>query len=122
MRTMLLASAMALAFAATAINQGATAQQAPADAQALQRMQNFQTTGQSLDMELVPQTGRRADQVRRNLQRIRLPQGFQIELYAVVPDARHMAVSRNNANVFVGTRKSQMWVVVDRDKDRVAER
>lgn len=121
MRTMLLASAMALGFAANTITQGAIAQQAPTDAQALQRMQNFQTTGQSLDMETVPQTGRRADQIRRNLQRIRLPQGFQIELYAVVPDARHMAVSRNNANVFVGTRKSQMWVVVDRDKDRIAD-
>ncbi len=116
MRSMLLASAMALL-----VGTAAVAQQPQSDAQALQRMQNFQTTGQSLDMETVPQTGRRADQIRRNLQRIKLPQGFQIDLYAVVPDARHMAVTRNNANVFVGTRKTQMWVVVDRDKDRVAD-
>lgn len=116
MRSMLLGSAMALLVGTTV-----AAQQPQSDAQALQRMQNFQTTGQSLDMETVPQTGRRADQIRRNLERIKLPQGFQIELYAVVPDARHMAVTRNNANVFVGTRKTQMWVVVDRDKDRVAD-
>ena len=50
-----------------------------------------------------------------------MPPGFQITLYAVVPDARHMAVTRNNANVFVGTRKTNMYVVVDRDKDRVAD-
>jgi glucose/arabinose dehydrogenase len=88
---------------------------------ALERMQRFQTTGTALDLEQVPQTGRRADQIRRNLQRIKLPPGFEISLYAVVPDARHMAVSRNNANVFVGTRKTNMYVVVDRDKDRVAD-
>lgn len=115
MRPMLLASAAILAAAATA-----QAQQATGD-QALERMRSFQTTGTPLEMPSVPQTGRRADQIRRNLERIRLPDGFRIDLYAVVPDARHMAVSRNNANVFVGTRKTDLWVVVDRDKDRIAD-
>ena len=114
MRAMLLASAAALAWGS------AQAQQATSD-QALERMRGFQTTGTPLEAQTVPQTGRRADQIRRNLERIRLPPGFRIDLYAVVPDARHMAVSRNNANVFVGTRKTDFWVVVDRDKDRVAD-
>ena len=30
--------------------------------------------------------------IRKNLDAITLPAGFHIELYAVVPDARHMAV------------------------------
>jgi glucose/arabinose dehydrogenase len=111
---MLLASAAVLVFGT------AQAQQATGD-QALERMRGFQTTGTPLETQSVPQTGRRADQVRRNLERIKLPPGFRIDLYAVVPDARHMAVSRNNANVFVGTRKTDLWVVVDRDKDRIAD-
>jgi glucose/arabinose dehydrogenase len=112
---MLLASAAAVLFGAAA-----HAQQATSD-QALERMRSFQTTGTPLEMQSVPQTGRRADQIRRNLERIRLPEGFRIDLYAVVPDARHMAVSRNNANVFVGTRKTDLRVVVDGDKDRIAD-
>lgn len=114
MRAMLLASAAVLVFGA------AQAQQVTGD-QALERMRSFQTTGTPLEAQTVPQTGRRADQIRRNLERIKLPPGFRIDLYAVVPDARHMAVSRNNANVFVGTRKTDLWVVVDRDKDRIAD-
>jgi glucose/arabinose dehydrogenase len=38
-----------------------------------------------------------------------------------VPDARHMAVGPNAGVVFVGTRKSSMYTVTDRDKDRVAD-
>ncbi len=114
MRAMLPVSAAALVFGA------AQAQQATGD-QALERMRGFQTTGTPLEMQSVPQMGRRADQVRRNLGRIKLPPWFRIDLYAVVPDARHMAVRRNNAHVFVGTRKTGLWVVVDRDKDRIAD-
>lgn len=118
MRRSLLVSTIALTLGLWA--GGSWAQQATGDG-ALERMQRFQTTGTALDLEQVPQTGRKADQIRRNLQRIKMPPGFEISLYAVVPDARHMAVSRNNANVFVGTRKTNMYVVVDRDKDRVAD-
>jgi glucose/arabinose dehydrogenase len=39
----------------------------------------------------------------------------------VVPDARHMAVGPNVGVVFVGTRKSNVYTVTDRDKDRVAD-
>lgn len=87
----------------------------------LDRLQQFRTTGTNLDLETVPQEGRRADQLRRNLERIRLPESFRIELYAVVPDARHMAVGPSSGVVFVGTRKTRVWAVTDRDRDRVAD-
>ena len=86
----------------------------------LDRLQQFRTTGTSAQIETVPQEGRRADALRRNLERIKLPEGFKIELYAVVPDARHMAVAGSGV-VFVGTRKTRVWAVTDRDRDRVAD-
>ena len=52
---------------------------------------------------------------------MKLPPGFKIDLYAVVPDARHMAVGPNAGVVFVGTRKTNVYSVTDRDKDRVAD-
>src|SRR3546814_5784050 len=42
-------------------------------------------------------------------------------LYAVVPDARHMAVGPQGIVTFVGTRKTDVWAVTDRNKDRVAD-
>ncbi len=87
----------------------------------LEKLQDFKQTGTALEIETIPQSGPNADAIRKNLQRIKLPPGFQIELYAVVPDARHMAVGRNVGAVFVGTRKTKVWVVTDRDKDRVAD-
>ena len=93
----------------------------PGPAGNLDRLQQFRTTGTPMQMETVPQEGRRADALRRNLERIRLPDGFRIELYAVVPDARHMAVGTSTGVVFVGTRKTRVWAVTDRDRDRVAD-
>ncbi|WP_283949964.1 PQQ-dependent sugar dehydrogenase [Roseicella aquatilis] len=87
----------------------------------LDRLQQFRTTGTSAQMETVPQEGRRADALRRNLERIKLPEGFRIDLFAVVPDARHMAVGTSSGVVFVGTRKQRVWAVTDRDRDRVAD-
>lgn len=86
----------------------------------LDRLGQMQVTGADLDIEQVPQDTEYADQLRRNLEQINLPPGFQIELFAVVPDARHMAVGTNVA-VFVGTRKADLWVVTDRNRDRVAD-
>ena len=87
----------------------------------LQKLQEFRTTGTSLNIETVPQEGTRAEAIRRNLQRIKLPQGFRIDLYAIVPDARHMAVGPSTGVVFVGTRKTRVYAVTDRDKDRRAD-
>ena len=72
-------------------------------------------------MERIPQDTKYADNLRKILQKISLPDGFKIELFAVVPDARHMAVSRNKATVWVGTRKTSVWSVTDRDMDNVAD-
>ena len=87
----------------------------------LQKLQDFKQTGTALELETVEQGGQRAETIRRTLERIKLPPGFKIELYAIVPDARHMAVGTNVGVVFVGTRKTKVWAVTDRDKDRVAD-
>jgi hypothetical protein len=71
--------------------------------------------------ELVPQSGRTAEAIKRNLQQVHLPDGFKIDLYAVVPDARHMAVGPSAGVVFVGTRKNRIWAVTDRKKKGVAD-
>ncbi|HEY0352530.1 MAG TPA: PQQ-dependent sugar dehydrogenase, partial [Enterovirga sp.] len=49
------------------------------------------------------------------------PPGFKIELYALVPDARAIAVGPQGIVTFVGTRKSQVYAVTDRAKSGVAE-
>ena len=87
----------------------------------IERLQDFKTTGTDLDIETVPQGGERAAAIRRTLERIELPPGFRIDLYAIVPDARHMSVGTNVGVVFTGTRKTRFWAVTDRDKDRVAD-
>ena len=92
-----------------------------AQSDAVERMSKVQTTGTSFADELIDQTGPNAEQIKKNLERIKLPAGFKIGLYAIVPDARHMAVAPQGTVVFVGTRKVNVYSVVDRDKNRVAE-
>lgn len=111
LRTTLLASAALVA--ATGI--------AAAQTGNLDRLRQFQTTGAPLEIEEIAQEGGKADQLRRNLEGITLPPGFRIDLYAIAPDARHMAVGTNAGVVFVGTRKADAWAVTDRDRDRVAD-
>ncbi|MCK0196395.1 PQQ-dependent sugar dehydrogenase [Ancylobacter sp. 6x-1] len=99
---------------------------APAAAQSpstdnLEKLSNFQSTGASMDMETVPQAQSKIDAFNKTLAGIKLPDGFKISLYAIVPDAREMAVGPNAGVVFVGTRKNRIWAVTDRDKDRVAD-
>lgn len=86
----------------------------------LDRLSNFQTTG-TTDFTVIEQRGQMAEQLARNLENIKLPDGFKIALYAIVPDARHMAVGPQGIVTFVGTRKNSVWAVTDRDKDRVAD-
>ncbi|WP_417677348.1 PQQ-dependent sugar dehydrogenase [Roseibium sp.] len=86
----------------------------------LEKLSNFQTTGTS-EFTFVDQTGEYADGIKKTLERIKLPDGFKIGLYAVVPDARHMAVGPQGIVTFVGTRKDKVWSVTDRNKDRVAD-
>ncbi len=87
----------------------------------LQRLETMRSTGNPMTLETVPQTGPRAEAIRRNLQKVKLPPGFRIDLYALVPDARHMAVGPSTGIVFVGTRKNRIWAVTDRTRTRVAD-
>ena len=87
----------------------------------LEKLSEFKTTGAAMDIPEVPQTGPKAAAIKKTLARIKLSKGFKIGLYAIVPDARHMAVGPTTGVVFVGTRKSKMYAVTDRDKDRVAD-
>ena len=107
----LLASALAFGLAGTA----------HAGSDALKKMQSMQVTGTPLEIPLVPQGGAKAEHIRKNLESIKLPPGFKIDLFAIVPDARHMAVGRSVGAVWAGTRKSKLWVVWDRDRNRVAD-
>jgi glucose/arabinose dehydrogenase len=116
MKPLLLAAVSALVLASPVLAQPAV--QSPTGN--LERLGAFQSTGTE-EPKPIPQEGRKADAIRRNLEKIKLPPGFKIELYALVPDARHMAVGPNAGVVFVGTRKSKMYAVTDRDKDRVAD-
>ncbi len=86
----------------------------------LEKLSAFKTTGVT-EFTVIDQTGPNADAIRENLKRIKLPDGFRIDLYAIVPDARHMAVGPQGIVTFVGTRKTKVWAVTDRDKDRVAD-
>jgi len=86
----------------------------------LEKLGGFKTTGVT-EFQTVAQTGEFADGIRETLKGINVPPGFKIELYAVVPDARHMAVGPQGIVTFVGTRKTSVWSVTDRNKDRVAD-
>jgi len=87
----------------------------------LEKLGEFKTTGTAMDIPTVPQTGDRAEAIKKNLKNVKLPAGFKISLYAIVPDARHIAVGPQGIVTFVGTRKTKIWAVTDRDKDRVAD-
>ena len=94
----------------------------PAAAQQnLEKLKQFKVSGTDLNIPVVPQTGKNADAIRENLKRVKLPAGFKIELFAVVPDARHMAVAPSTNMLFVGTRKTTVWAVTDRNGDNVAD-
>ncbi len=69
----------------------------------------------------VAQDGERADALRNILPYINVPDGFEVSLYAVVPDARSMAVAPQGTVVFAGTRKDKVWSIVDRDRNRIAD-
>ena len=86
----------------------------------LEKLGQFKTTGASPNIPTVPQNGPAADAIKKHLERIKLPHGFHIGLYALVPDARHMAVGPQGIVTFVGTRKANVYAVTDRGKTGVA--
>jgi glucose/arabinose dehydrogenase len=80
----------------------------------LDKLKQFKVSGTDLNIPTVPQSGKAADAIRENLKKVKLPPGFKIDLYAVVPDARMMAVAPSTNMMFVGTRKTTVWAVTDR--------
>jgi glucose/arabinose dehydrogenase len=99
----------------------AVALPAAAQQQNLEKLKQFRVATTDLNIPTVAQTGRRADAIRANLKNIKMPPGFKIDLFAVVPDARHMAVAPSSNMLFVGTRKTAVWAVSDRNSDGVAD-
>lgn len=59
--------------------------------------------------------------IEKNLGKLNLPPGFEIDVYAEVSSARSMALGQSTGTVFVGTRGNKVYAVVDKDKDRKAE-
>jgi glucose/arabinose dehydrogenase len=86
----------------------------------LERLGSFKTTGASPKIPTIPQNGPEADAIKKNLTKIKLPPGFHIGLYAIVPDARDIAVGPQGVVTFVGTRKANVYAVTDRGRTGVA--
>jgi glucose/arabinose dehydrogenase len=105
------AAAVALAFS---LGMPAYAQQN------LEKLKQMKVASTDLNIPLVPQTGKNADAIRANLKFVKLPPGFKIDLYAIVPDARHMAVAPSTNMLFVGTRKTTVWAVTNRNSGDMA--
>ena len=55
------------------------------------------------------------------LDKIKLPAGFKIEVYAEVKDARSMTISPDGT-LFVGTKKDKVFAIPDRNKDGKADK
>ena len=86
----------------------------------IDKLKAMKVSGTDPNMPLVPQSGPNADAIRANLKFVKLPEGFKIELYAIVPDARHMAVAPSTNMLFVGTRKTTVWAVTNRNSGPMA--
>ncbi|MGB8339341.1 MAG: PQQ-dependent sugar dehydrogenase [Burkholderiales bacterium] len=93
----------------------------PVAAQNIEKLKQMKVSGTDLNIPPVPQAGKNADAIRENLKKIKMPPGFKIDLFAIVPDARHMAVAPSTNMLFVGTRKTTVWAVTDRNSDGVAD-
>lgn len=106
-----------IALAVAGVAAGASAQQRDN----LSTLKQFKVATTDLNIPVVPQEGRNAAAIRENLKKVKLPEGFKIDLFAIVPDARHMAVAPNTNMLFVGTRKTTVWAVTDRNSDGVAD-
>ncbi len=73
---------------------GVTILAAPALAQSnIDKMRAFRTTGTSLDIPTIPQDPAYIAQLRKNLESVKLPPGFKIDVFALVPDSRYWRLS-----------------------------
>jgi glucose/arabinose dehydrogenase len=55
------------------------------------------------------------------LERLDLPPGFEIEVFAEVPGARSLAVADGGRKIYVGTRDEDVYAVLDGDRDGTAD-
>ena len=110
---LLLAAGLAFSFSTTAVL-------AAGDEANLKKLGAFKRTD-TAPMKRIEQDTKYANNIRKVLQKIKMPAGFKIELFALAPDARHMAVGRNKGTVWIGTRKNTVWAATDRDMDNVAD-
>ncbi|RGP38883.1 PQQ-dependent sugar dehydrogenase [Pseudotabrizicola alkalilacus] len=85
----------------------------------LDKLTSMQKTGATFTF--VEQDGAKGAALRDIVQYINVPEGFDVSLYAVVPDARSMAMAPQGTVLFAGTRKDKVWSIVDRDRDRIAD-
>ncbi|MHA3977074.1 PQQ-dependent sugar dehydrogenase [Halovulum sp. GXIMD14794] len=85
----------------------------------MEKLSNMQRTDATFTY--IDQGGDRAEALSDIIQYINVPDGFEVSLYAVVPDARSMAVAPQGTVVFAGTRKDKVWSIVDRDRNRIAD-
>ena len=115
MKVMKFLGMSAAALAATTIATSAIAQST------IEKMKQFRVATTDLNLPTVPQGGVNAAAIKENLKKLKLPDGFKIDLYAIVPDARHMAVAPSTNMLFVGTRKTTVWAVTDRNSDGIAD-
>ncbi len=86
----------------------------------IEKLKQMKVATTDLNIPVVVQTGSNANAIKENLKRVKLPPGFSIALYAIVPDARHMAVAPSTNMLFVGTRKTTVWAVTNRNSGDVA--
>ncbi len=86
----------------------------------LDKLKQMKVATADLNIPVVAQTGPNADAIKENLKRVKVPAGFKIALYAIVPDARHMAVAPSTNMLFVGTRKTTVWAVTNRNSGEAA--
>ena len=92
-----------------------------ASAQAnIDKLKQMKVATTDLNIPVVAQTGPNAEAIKNNLKKVKLPPGFKISLYAIVPDARHMAVAPSTNMLFVGTRKNTVWSVTNRNSGEMA--
>ena len=117
MRTSIVLALSTVATATALLGTGMVQAQAPN----IENLKKMRPSGVDTSMPPVAQEGKNAEAIRENLKRIKMPPGFKIDLYAVVPDARHMAVAPSTNMLFVGTRKNTVWAVTDRNSDGAAD-
>ena len=131
MKTILLAAvaAGALLSASAAYAQNANIADSPggngaasgADTSNMNKLEDFKSTGTMRSNPVVPQGGEKAAAIKRTLANIKLPAGFKIGLYALVPDARMLAVGPQGVVTYVSTRKTKIYSLTDRSKTGVAD-